>query len=108
MEPQDLALTALVAGLYVLVVPALPRHAMPARLAVVMLTLATVIYYVHWRWVDSFGSDAPYSAQWWWVRACFWFELVALIEVALTQPWFVGWVDRSAEADRYESALRAR
>lgn len=108
MEPSDLAPVALVAGLYLLVVPRLPRHAIPARLAVVCLSLATMAYYVHWRFSASFGDDEVYSAQWVWVRFCFAFEAVALIEVVLTQPWFVGWVDRSAEADRYERALRAR
>ena len=106
MELVPFAPSVAVAGFFLAVAPALPRHKTWARTLVIGVGLVVCLRYLAWRLLATVCPADLVSLEGAWILFLFAFELVAfgnqfILHVILTRA-----TDRTPEADRYEAELR--
>jgi cellulose synthase (UDP-forming) len=104
-----LAPAFLVAGFFLLAVMSWPRQRTWARAAACAVTLALAVRYILWRFTQTVLPQ-PFdgSIQSNWIYFLFIIECFAFIEAVFFMVTMSRYVDRSAEADRFEAALFAQ
>lgn len=82
------------------------RYLLPSRLGIAATTWVAVLYYLEWRLTETMPWDAT-GARYWWPVVCLFIEVAALIDAAILYLALTRAVDRTPEADRGETRLRA-
>ena len=94
----------LLAGFYLCMAPYLPRRQTWARVLIVSIALAVSVRYLVWRlFATLLPADLCTAAGAWYV-CIYLVELISFINYSIFYLILSRWLDRRAEADRYEAA----